>query len=54
MDNTFYMASLVVSLGLLLGLVVCMDIGYRLGKRRLARSGELPTGVGPVKPRSSA
>ena len=46
MDNTFYMASLVVSLGLLLGLVVCMDIGYRLGKRRLARSGELPSGVG--------
>ena len=46
MDNTFYMASLVVSLGLLLGLVVCMDIGYRLGKQRMARSGELPTGVG--------
>ena len=46
MDNTFYMVSLLVSLGLLLGLVICMDIGYRLGKQRMARSGELPTGVG--------
>ena len=47
MESSFYTVSLMVSLGLQLGLVVCMEIGYRVGKRRIARSGEgLPTGVG--------
>lgn len=48
MDNSFYMVSLLVSIGLLLGLVASMDAGFRLGKRRIARTGgeDLPSGVG--------
>ena len=47
METSFYSASLAITIGLLLGLVISMDIGFRLGKRRMARTGEdLPSGVG--------
>ena len=47
MESSFYSISLLLTVGLLLGLIACMDIGFRLGKRRMARTGEdLPSGVG--------
>lgn len=50
MDATFFGVSLPLTLGLLAGLVLCMDIGFRLGRRRIATSADgLPAGVGAAE-----
>ena len=46
-DSTFFGASLPLTLGLLCGLILSMEIGFRMGRRRIAKSADgLPSGVG--------
>ena len=37
------------ALAMLIGMVICLEIGWRLGKRRRARDPGLETGVGPLE-----